>query len=58
MMIHLHSQNVASSELELQARLQTHKDLLLLFLEHFAAIRHLPCSLISNYDLRMKGSAI
>ena len=48
MIIHLHSQDVANSEPELQARLRSHKDLLLLFLEQFAAIWHLPCFLISK----------
>lgn len=46
--IHLQSQDVANSERELQARLRTHKDLLLLFLEQFAAIWYLPRFLISK----------
>ena len=48
MIIYLHSQDVANSEPELQARLQSHKDLLLLFLEQFATIWHLPRFLISK----------
>jgi len=47
-MIHLHSQDLGNSEPELQTRLQTHKDLLLLFLEQFATIWHLPRFLISK----------
>jgi hypothetical protein len=48
MIIHLHSQDVANFEPELQARLRTHKDLLLLFLEQFATIWNLPRFLISK----------
>ncbi len=48
MIIHLHSQDVENFAPELQARLQTYKDLLLLFLEQFATIWHLPRFLISK----------
>jgi hypothetical protein len=48
MIIHLHSQDLGNSEPELQIRLQSHKDLLLLFLEQFATIWHLPRFLISK----------
>lgn len=48
MILHLHSQDMANSEPELQTRLRTHKDLLLLFLEQFATIWDLPRFLISK----------
>ncbi|KAH7409620.1 putative fungal-specific transcription factor [Cadophora sp. MPI-SDFR-AT-0126] len=49
MIIHLHAQDVANLEPELQARLQSHKDLLLLFLEQFATIWNLPRFLITSF---------
>ena len=48
MILHLHSKDGANSDSELLDRLTTNKDLLLLFLELFASIWHLPRFLISK----------
>ena len=47
MILHLHGKDAANSESELLNRFITYKDLLLLFLEQFAPIWHLPRFLIS-----------
>lgn len=54
MLLHLHTINSSSDQPELQARLTTSKDVLLLFLEQFASTWQLPRALIGRKTLALK----
>ncbi len=58
MLLHLHCKDSANTDTELQARLRTQKDLLVLFLEQFASIWQLPHFLIGESFGRQKSSTL
>ncbi len=58
MLLHLHCKDGANTDTELQARLRTQKDLLVLFLEQFASIWHLPHFLIGESSSRQPSSTL